>query len=207
MPVIKTTDLIAKTVPEIPFQGEGDSASVWGRSLGNLEADKLTSMKISHIPLTSSFSVFMIMRKVAEPIAPIINEPILSSEGIWSLSWIGDVTNPNLSFDFHREYLDEEDEDFEYLYPATLSEKLTLDEWYLVELSSNPSKIKLKASNLKIGNEISFEVEGIPGKLLNSSILDINWNGVEIAELLIYNNNIDSTEVTSYLTKKYKALN
>ena len=40
--------------------------------------------------------------------------------------------------------------------------------------------------------------------LLNTSSIDINWNGVEIAELLIYNSNIDSTEVTSYLTKKYK---
>ena len=194
MPILMKTDISGVFSPEIPFQGDGLSSSVWGRSLGN-ETNTMSTMKISNIPLEDNMSIFMIIRKVDSPLGPQIDTPILQGTGNapWSVSWVVDAANPQLDFNTGGAN------------PAVLSSTFNLGEWYLVQASVNSSITNFKAINLKAGVDHTLITSEASGSI-DTNTIDINWNGIEIAELLIYNDIMDSTEldnIETYLKNKY----
>lgn len=188
----------------VAFQEEDLEEKVWGRSLGNKNIN-IASMDITDIRsinLIDKWTIFIVMKKVSNPLGPktnpanssILSATDNSNNKLWSLDWIGEASNPKLLFSANSPDLH-------------LNSTLNLDEWYLIELTSNGDNSKLKASNLKKENkDLPLEKSGT-FNIANTKTkrISINWNGIEISEILIYNADMgsDLEKIEKYLINKY----
>lgn len=198
MPILlKNDDLTdSYTGHAIPFQEGEVSTRVWSRALGN-KSTTMSNMKVSEIDLGINLNLFIILRKTDTPLAPQINTSIIKGNSatgsrLWSLDWVGEPSNPRLSL------LDGSNR-------TDLASTLNLGEWYLVQVSTQ-SNLLLEASSLKRDSTHNLSANGIKALKSNTKTIDINWNGVEIAEILVYNSSLSSSEldsIRSYLIYKY----
>ncbi len=199
--------------PVIPFQGEGtENEWVLGRALGNNpDNTDMASMEISEDPAldssTSGFTLLMVMRMVPsddpeeelDTDTPIIKGLDASGDPdnpkSWTLEWEEeDESDPVLTFKTtDKPGVDEPK-------PATLDKSLEINEWYIVRITidSSPSrKSFLKAYNLHLNSEDAIDgvLEG-QGKYfsINTEGIELNWNSVEIAEILLYDDVVEDVE-------------
>lgn len=181
----------------IPFQEGVVNTRVWSRALGN-KSTTMSTMKISNINLGTNLNVFVVLRKVDGPVAPILNESIIrgnSNTGnkLWSLDWTGDVGNPRLSLVTGSN-------------KAELASTLNLGEWYLIKVTAQSTNLNLEANSLKRDSAHNLDASGTKSLSGNTITIDVNWNGVDIAEILVYNANTIETDLNSielYLINKY----
>ncbi|SFH47781.1 prepilin-type N-terminal cleavage/methylation domain-containing protein [Tindallia magadiensis] len=207
--------------PEVPFQGEGLSeGSVWGRALKNDNITEKAFMRFNNFSTSSSgFTLYMVVRKVNAPLPPDDNDFILkgisTNDKSWELGWTADADSKlEWSAEFKPE--DEEDPDVEYDPPQKATIEFDYDNWHVIELrvdnapgETNIGNIRIRAHNLNHDNlnhnmEASGEYYDI-----DSNELDILWNGIELAEILLYNNPLseeNSDTVYLYLREKYRGL-
>ncbi len=189
-PVLRTSGF----GPFIPFQVDetGVTQSIWGKALGSIE-EHTASMSINTISLDDGFTFFIVMRKLSVPLNPDISaEPIIKglngdSEVVWELRWNDTNGLPVLAFVATIPSTDSEFPD-----PVILSSENTLDdgEWFLIQVtaesSENLSKLKAFYLHPTSDNPLYEEASG-SFYTVNTSSIEINWNGVDIAEILIYN--------------------
>lgn len=181
----------------IPFQEGEMGTRVWSRALGN-KSTTMSTMRISNINFGADLNVFIVLRKVDSPVAPRLNESIIRGNAnggskLWSLEWIGEVGSPRLSFITSSNN-------------AELTSTLNLDEWYLIRATAQSTNLSLVANSLKRDSNHSLSATGTKSLSSNTRTIDINWNGVDIAEILVYNNNISASDlgsIESYLVNKY----
>ena len=194
MPVLVKDNVLLK--PEIPFQAvevEGVTIySVWGRALGN-KSSTVATMNSSSLSIGNNWSAFIVMRRVDTPILPSIGS-IIEGNGTnsWSIGWVGDLANPCLGFT-------------QTTIRSDLSSPLNLGEWYLIRITANSPNLSLEANSLKRDSDHDLSATGIISSI-NTNNIKINWNGVEISEILVYNANVNSTDldkIEEYLTNKY----
>lgn len=190
-PVLKTTDLYGNITPEIPFQGEGETARVWGRALGSNE-NFVSKMEISDINLNNNFSIFLIIRKVDEPFEPVEGSILSGLSGNGNESW-------SLSWDDDSRLIFEDDDEV-----VALGDTLYDNNWYLVQFIVNGSNATLEANSLKSGVDHNLQDDD-EINLITTNSIDINWNGVEIAEILVYDKALisDLSTIANYLSNKY----
>lgn len=176
----------------IPFQ-EGDiNTRVWSRALGN-KSTTFASMTSQNLSIGNSWSAFLIMRMVVTPATPSIDS-IVQGNGTnpWSIGWIGDLANPRLGFT-------------QSTIRAELASPLNLGEWYLVRITANSPNITLEATSLKKGSEQVLLATGSMNNI-NTTNLNLQWNGVEISEVLVYTANLNQDSlivIKTYLESKY----
>lgn len=198
MPIITRLSNVPNPTLATPFQIDDEgNISVWGRALGNLDSN-MSNMKISSSSniLSQNFSMFIVLRKVDSPLSPQISQSIIQgsngSNKLWSLDWVGEPSNPRLA-------IVTESNKVEFI------STINLGEWYLVHVNVQ-SNILLEATSLKKNSDHSLIASGAKSLSNNTRVIDINWNGVEIAEILIYNGNInieDLNSVKEFLISKY----
>lgn len=196
MPVLRTSLINSVYItPEVPFQGDESSGKVWGRALGNFNSN-MSNMTINDLNLTNQWSLFAIMKMVDNPVAPNTSNSIMESTGTgsgiknWSLSWDNN-TNPKLKFTSGNS--------------ISLTESLNTNEWYMIRVTVNGTNSTIKAINLKNGVDHIISNNGVI-TAPNSKDININWNGIELTELLIYNTNVSAEnidKVETYLVNKY----
>lgn len=182
--------------PVIPFQSVVDASgktiySVWGRALGNKE-NVISSTGISNIVMGNNWSMFLVMRRVDLPLAP-TNGPIISGTGTASKDWSLEWDNLKLKFNTQSNQV-------------VLPTAIVSDEWLLLQATSKTNGISLKAASLKKDGSYNEIVNGTGTIGIDTKNIAIKFNGVEIAEILLYNSNMDSTdldEIEEYLINKY----
>ncbi|HZX21487.1 MAG TPA: type II secretion system protein [Clostridia bacterium] len=175
----------------IPFQEGETSSRVWSRALGNKD-NTIASMNSSNLSIGNNWSAFIVMRRVDTPLPPSIGS-IIEGNGTnsWSIGWVGDSAAPHLGFT-----------------QATVSSQLfdpfNLGEWYLVRITANSPNLTIEANSLKKGSNHNLSETGTMSNISSNNIT-IRWNGIEIAEILLYNANMSSNldEIKVYLTNKY----
>ena len=89
---------------------------------------------------------------------------------------------------------------------VVLPTAIVSDEWLLLQATSKTNGISLKATSLKKDGTYNEIVNGTGTIGIDTKNIDIKFNGVEIAEILLYNSNMDSTdldEIEEYLINKY----
>lgn len=176
----------------IPFQEGEINARVWSRALGNKNST-VASMTSSNLTIGNNWSAFIVMRRVDAPLSPSL-DPIVEGNGTnpWSIGWIGDLATPHLGFT-------------QTTIRSELSSTLNLGEWYLVHITANSPNLTFEANSLKKDGNHNLTATGTMSSI-NTNILTIRWNGVEISEILLYNASMNSTdldEIKEYLTNKY----
>jgi prepilin-type N-terminal cleavage/methylation domain-containing protein len=196
-PILITTEEDGNISPVIPFQVDGTDFKVYGRALGS--GENIASMR-SNIALSNEFTIFMVMKKVVDNPSGSILEG-LGGAASWSLNW---DTNSKLLFNDSN--LNEE----------VTVEKLILDDWYLVQLGVNSSENSsiITAENLNSSKSealITSETKTVDSEnniTINSNYIKINWNDVEIAEILVYDkdettNIYGDNPIINFLSNKY----
>ena len=199
MPVLVKDTVFLK--PEIPFQTEAVDGemiySVWGRALGNEpDASSYSNMTITGIntAVNNNWSMFLVMRKIKSPLAP-ASGPIIknNSGGEWSLGW--EVAADDYQLKLISDPTDPTSE-------VALSD--VPDDWLLVHAKSTESGTYLKAASLEKGGVYNQYASGTGTIDIND--INMTFNGVEIAEILLYNANESSEDIgkiETYLTNKY----
>jgi len=199
MPIlVKNNDPEGKFIgPEIPFQAVEDAVdgkttySVWGRALGNKE-NVISNTRISNIVMGNNWSMFLVMRRVDLPLAP-TNGPIISGTGTASKDWSLEWDNLQLKLNTQSNQV-------------VLPTSVVSDEWLLLQATSKTNGISLKAASLKKDGTYNEIVNGTGAIGIDTKNIDIKFNGVEIAEILLYNSNMNSSdldEIEEYLINKY----
>lgn len=198
MPVLVKDNVVLK--PEIPFQAAEDEVtgttvySVWGRALGNRpSAASNSNMSITGIGtnINNDWSMFLVIRRVDTPSAPASGPVIKNNSGTdWSLGWTAADGNYSLQLNAQANQI---------VLPNIPGD------WLLVHAKSTSSSgMFLKAKSLLKNGTYSESVTG-------TGVIDINdiniiFNGVEIAEVLLYKANMngdDLNNIEEYLTNKY----
>lgn len=175
----------------IPFQEGETSSRVWSRALGNKNST-IASMISSNLSIGNNWSAFIVMRRVDTPLPPSIG-PIIEGKGAnsWSIDWVGDPAEPRLGFT-------------QGTVRSQLSGSFNLEEWYLVRITANSPNLTVEANSLKKDSDHNLSATGTISNISSNSIT-IRWNGIEIAEILLYDANMSSNldEIKGYLTNKY----
>lgn len=181
----------------IPFQEGETSSRVWSRALGNKNST-IASMKSSNLSIGNNWSAFIVMRRVVEPLPPSTGS-IIGGNGAnpWSIGWVEDSAEPHLGFTQTLEFPQE-------TLSFQLSGSFKLEEWYLVRITANSPNLTIEANSLKKDSNHNLSATGTMGDISSNNIT-IRWNGIEIAEILLYNANMSSNldEIKLYLTNKY----
>ncbi len=182
-----------------------------GRALGNNpDNTDMASMEISEdLALdssTSGFTLLMVMRMVPsddpeeelDTDTPIIKGLDASVDPdnpkSWTLEWEEeDESDPVLTFKTTDKPGDAA--------PATLDGSLEINEWYIVRItidSDSPPHTFLKAYNLHLNSEAAIDGvlkgQGICFSI-NTEGIKLNWNSVEIAEILLYDDVVEDVDV------------
>ena len=185
--------------PEIPFQAVEDETegkmnySVWGRALGNKQSS-ISNMGIQNIDMGDNWSMFLVMRRAELPLAP-TSGSVISGNGDkdWSLEWTDIDGNFNLQLNAQSNQV-------------VLPTPIVSGEWLLIQATSKSTGLSLKAGSLKKDGTYNEVVNGAEPIDIDTENINIRFNGVEIAEILLYNSNMNSTdldEIEEYLTNKY----
>lgn len=157
----------------------GEDTFVWGKTLKQKDSD--TSMKINSFTPNSMDNVTFFM--VAKGNVKRPSENIIKGTN-WSFGWQEDGT---LGFEVSESY-------------AKLNENDGMDgKWHVLTGIAGNGVLSAKIDGLQRGYG-SYT----PG--VNTSSLDINWKGMEIAELIIYNKRLSESDlgaVETYLIEKY----
>lgn len=194
--------------PELPFQGEGtQSPRIWGRALGNNSNNEVSSMNIDYsftIDNTNNsnrYSIFVVMRKVDDPFSvdmdgPPIIRGISSNERGWSINWV----NSSENLELNAEYIPETEEDIGLETPKFSNEyKFESGEWSLLNIEFENGKMHFDLQNLTKGKENVYFKTDSEGKVdfyeISTTNIEMNFNGIEIAEILIYENIINDDTV------------
>lgn len=209
--------------PEIPFQGEDlASGKVWGRALRNYDDSSMASMTFNDFPTgNTGFTLYAVIRKVVDPMAPdtssYIFKGISGDEKSWELGWTDDY-----KLQWSAEYKPEDEESpnegeppFEYSLPEKANVDMGSDEWYVLELLVEESiddkalgTARVKLHNLNLDNVANIVEDSGEYYSIDSNELNIIWNGIELAEVLLYNKALggESDTVYDYLMNKYRGL-
>ena len=199
--------------PQLPFQGElTENPTIWGRALGNSPinlGNNSSSMSINGISMNKagSYNIFIILRKSSYPRGPVVGgESLLKgvdSSKSWSLDWISD-SQISLKAPFIP--TNEQGATLPEFYSSYILES---NEWNLLNLKFDSGKISYDIYNLTKDKENVFtesnEIDKVDFYDISTSGLELNFNGIDIAELLIYQN-LDNTSIentTDYLKQKY----
>jgi uncharacterized repeat protein (TIGR02543 family)/prepilin-type N-terminal cleavage/methylation domain-containing protein len=218
-PILVHTEVGGVPRPEVSFQE--DLSSYWGRALGNRPLGSVSKMSISNLTtavdsLSASserFDMLMVMRRVNTPSAPDpAGDPIIKSgNGTdpagrgWALSW-GDTDKLTL-------------EAATSTTACAVNFSLGENVWYLLSITaesdSDPAttsgKLYYDLYNMKSGEtangHIADDSEMGDFSLIDSTGMDISLNGIELSEVLLYQDASasDLDDVKEYLIKKYGA--
>ena len=167
--------------------------SVWGRALGNKQSS-ISNMGIQNIDMDDNWSMFLVMRRAELPLAP-TSGSVISGNGDkdWSLEWTDIDGNFNLQLNAQSNQV-------------VLPTPIVSGEWLLIQATSKSTGLSLKAGSLKKDGTYNEVVNGAEPIDIDTENINIRFNGVEIAEILLYNSNMNSTdldEIEEYLTNKY----
>lgn len=196
MPVLKETNIVGTMYPEIPFQNIDGIDKVWGRVLGNKDS-LISTMKISNLNIEEDMSVFMIFRMVDFPLAP-QEGAILSGNGDdpWNIGWKNDNGILKLGFT-----------NLDNTLFSNIGTSVNQGQWYLIRATVKDNLREINLINLTHSENpidpVKLEYSGIDEIDIDS--IDINFNGVEISEILVYDSDISSElkNVEDYLSLKY----
>lgn len=196
--------------PEIPFQGEDlSNGKVWGRALRNYNDSSKAIMNFENFATNDSgFTLYFVMRMVDSPIAPDSSEFIfkgISSVGKgWQLGWTSS---------FELEWESEFTPDGEQVVDPIRAD-IQLNDWHILELKVSESTddsvmndVRVRVHNL---NDSDIPNISTLGKYysISSQEFEILWNGIELAELMLYSEDLeaDSDAVFNYLYRKYHGI-
>lgn len=199
--------------PAVPFQGEGtENKSIWGRAIGNkptTDPNDISSLKIdNYIMGNNSYNIFLVMRKVDYPFGPLAGgKPIIkgiSNSNPWSLEWeINTEDEETRSILLLRSGLEDSSAEF------TNNYTFNSGEWNLVNIQFEYKKISYSTYNLTNGKEeikkIVSESEKISSVEIFTNGLELNLNGIQLAEVLMYKNinNEEINNTVDFLRNKY----
>lgn len=196
--------------PEIPFQGEDlSNGKVWGRALKNYDNSSRAKMYFDNFSTTDSgFTLYFVMRMVDSPLVPDPSEFIfkgISNDGKgWELGWTSD-----LKLQWQSEFSPEEESDIE-----SISADIQMNNWYIVEIKVSESSdddelddVRLRMHNLNDPNNANILISGNYYSI-NTNELEVIWNGMELAEVMLYNQDLDvnSDVIFNYLYRKYHGI-
>lgn len=190
--------------PVVSFQREKTN-KVYGRALGNnpsLDDSSFSNMIIEDsgkfIINNNGFNLFIIMRKTDPLIEgpPIIEAVNAASGNEWYMKWFDD-SSIELS-------TSKEEDPLSYI----SNYNFLADEWNLINLQFKEEEFFYNVYNLTAGKENVFEEKDDEddyeyNEYISTERLELNFNGVEISEILIYTDNSNSESIINYLKEKY----